>query len=268
MLNRTGYFSQEILSPDKTIVDSFKSCCFFSLERDCLQVAAVRVLCLLSWSHVQIQPPQLVPTVTRWILRATTADSLSGIKPINLANNICYKEDQLRSESLFGLYWRWRFYKQNLVHNSSGSRQVTGETSLLSAACIPLSASADVESNSKNIVRKFRRSCSGGKAEMGGVGEDYASHVSNNTSSKWREKQLCNRERRENNQTVANLHVKCFPFFSLLEDLGTEKDNLETMEGYVSKFNKNVFLRSSGFGQNLREAHSEEIGTDYQWLKF
>lgn len=64
---------------------------------------------------------------------------------------------------------------------------------------------------------------------MGGVGEDYASHVSNNTSSKWREKQLCNRERRENNQTVANLHVKCFPFFSLLEDLGTEKGNLETV---------------------------------------
>lgn len=31
MLNRTGYFSQEILSPDKTIVDRFKSCCFFFL---------------------------------------------------------------------------------------------------------------------------------------------------------------------------------------------------------------------------------------------
>lgn len=27
MLNRTGYFSQEILSPDKTIVDRFKRCC-------------------------------------------------------------------------------------------------------------------------------------------------------------------------------------------------------------------------------------------------
>lgn len=36
MLNRTGYFSPEILSPDKAIVDRFKGCCFFpSRERLC-----------------------------------------------------------------------------------------------------------------------------------------------------------------------------------------------------------------------------------------
>lgn len=108
MLNRTGYFSQEILSPDKTIVDRFKSCWvfLFSLERDCVRVSALRVLCLLSCSHVQIQPTQFVPTVTRWILRATTADSHTGIKPINLATDICYNEGELRSESCFGLCLR------------------------------------------------------------------------------------------------------------------------------------------------------------------
>lgn len=182
MLNRTGPFSQEILSPDKTIVDRFKSCCFFSRERLCASSCTESSVFIVLQSRSD--PAHSVCSVTRWILRATTADPLTGIQPINLANNICYKGDQLRSESLFGLYLRLRLCKQNSVYNSSDSRRATVETPLLSAACIPLTASADVESNLKYIVRKFSRSCSGGKAEMGDVGEDYASHVSNNTSSK------------------------------------------------------------------------------------
>lgn len=152
MLDRIGYYSQEISPTDKTIVDKFKSVGFFlSRERDCVQVTALRVACLLSCSHVQIQPTQFterfVLTVTHRILRAKFADSSMGTTPINLATKICYKEDQLRCKSLFGHYLRWRCCKQNLVHNSSDNRQVRLETHLLSAACIPSTTLADMESN-------------------------------------------------------------------------------------------------------------------------
>lgn len=171
MFDRMGYYSQEILPTDRTIVDRFKSWVFSPLERDCVQVTALRVACLLSYSCVQMQltrfTERFVLTVTPWILRAKFADSNMGITPINLEIKICYKEEQLRCKSLFGHYLRWRFWKQNLVCNSSDNRQVRVETRLLSAACIPSTALADMESNSKNIVRKFSRSCSEGESRDG-----------------------------------------------------------------------------------------------------
>lgn len=109
MLDRMVYYSQEILTADKTIVDRFKSLWlffFFSLERDCVQVTTLRVACLLSCSRIQIQPTRFterfVLTITCWILRAKIADSSTGITPINLAIKICYKEEHLRCKSLFG----------------------------------------------------------------------------------------------------------------------------------------------------------------------
>lgn len=263
MLDRMGYDSQEILPTVKTIVDRFKSWGFFSLERDCVQVSAVRVLCLLSCSRVQIQPPwfteRCVLTVTHWILRAKFADSSMGITPINLATKICYKEEQLRCKSLFGLYLRWRFCKQNLVHNSSDNRQVRVEICLLSAVHIPSTALADMKSNSKNIVRKFSRSCSEGKAEMRDGGEDYESHVSNNASSKWRKKQLCNREKSENNQTCTKYScpTNIFYFSVYLKIWELRKVIKKLWKCTCQNSIRNILWWSTCFDQNLREAHPQ-----------
>lgn len=197
----------------KPLLTDLKVVVFFPPERDCVQVAARRVLCLLSCSHVRIQPTQFVPTVTRWILRATTADSLPGIKPINLANNICHKEDQMRPESLFGLYLGWRFCKQNLVHDSSDGGRATAETPLLSL--LPLFPSQHQQTwkliqkiLSENLVDHAQE----GKKRWE-VWERIMHHMWVITLLPREGKNSYVTERRENNQTCSKSSCEMFSVF-------------------------------------------------------